>query len=205
MSALKEKLYSKIVLKRKEVKQLLKESGDQKLGEVTVAQAYGGMRGIKCMVWEPSALDPNEGIRFRGYTIPDLRDRLPKAKGGEEPLPEGLFYLLLTGELPTDEDVKEVDKEWMARREIPNYVIDTINGLPKDTHPMTQFSVGILALQKNSEFSTRYRKGMKKKDYWDPQYEDSMNLLGKLPTIAAYIYRRSFKAFIGMDPDSVLE
>ena len=205
MSALKEKLYSKIVLKRKEVKQLLKESGDQKLGEVTVAQAYGGMRGIKCMVWEPSALDPNEGIRFRGYTIPDLRDRLPKAKGGEEPLPEGLFYLLLTGELPTDEDVKEVDKEWMARREIPNYVIDTINGLPKDTHPMTQFSVGILALQKNSEFSTRYRKGMKKKDYWDPQYEDSMNLLGKLPTIAAYIYRRSFKDGIRIHADESLD
>ena len=91
MSTLKEKLCSKIELKRKEVKKLLKESGDYKLGEVTVAQAYGGMRGIKCIVWEPSALDPNEGIRFRGCTIPELRERLPRAEGGEEPLPEGLF------------------------------------------------------------------------------------------------------------------
>ena len=157
MSNLKEKLFSKIELKRKEVKELLKESGDYKLGEVSVAQAYGGMRGIKCMVWEPSALDKNEGIRFRGYTIPELRERLPRAEGGEEPLPEGLFYLLLTADLPTEEDVKEVYNEWMARKETPQHVFDTINGLPPDTHPMTQFSVGILALQKDSVFSTRYQ------------------------------------------------
>ena len=205
MSTLKEKLFSKIELKRKEVKKLLKESGDYKLGEVTVAQAYGGMRGIKCIVWEPSALDPNEGIRFRGCTIPELRERLPRAEGGEEPLPEGLFYLLLTGDLPTAEDAKEVDKEWMARREIPQYVFDTINALPSDTHPMTQLSVGILALQKNSEFSVSYHKGMQKEDYWDPQYEDSMNLLGKLPGVAAYIYRRTFKDGIRIRADESLD
>ncbi len=205
MSTLKEKLFSKIEPKRKEVRDLLKESGDHKLGEVTVAQAYGGMRGIKCMVWEPSALDPNEGIRFRGCTIPDLRERLPRAKGGEEPLPEGLFYLLLTGDLPKEEDVKEVVREWMSRREVPQHVFDTINGLPIDTHPMTQLSIGILALQRNSEFSTRYHEGMHKEDYWEPQYEDIMNLLGKLPTIAAYIYRRTFKDGIRIHADESLD
>jgi len=126
MSTLKEKLFSKIEPKRIEVKQLIKEYGDNKIGDVTVSQAFGGMRGIKCMVWEPSALDPQEGIRFRGCTIPNLRKLLPKAAGGEEPLPEGLFYLLLTGDMPSEEDAKDVDSEWMERREVPQHVFKVI-------------------------------------------------------------------------------
>ena len=70
-----------------------------------VFQVYGGMRSIKCMVWETSLLDPEEGIRFRGYTIPECQSKLPKAPGGEEPLPEGLFWLLCTGDIPTPEQV----------------------------------------------------------------------------------------------------
>ena len=66
---------------------------------------YGGMRGMKGLVTETSVLDPEEGIRFRGYSIPECQKLLPKAKGGEEPLPEGLFWLLLTGEIPTQDQV----------------------------------------------------------------------------------------------------
>lgn len=67
---------------------------------------YGGMRGIKGLVCETSVLDPEEGIRFRGYSIPECQKLLPKAKGGEEPLPEGLFWLLVTGEIPTEAQVR---------------------------------------------------------------------------------------------------
>ena len=96
---LKEKLAKKIPILREEVKSLVKEHGQKVISQATIEQAYGGMRGIKSMVWETSLLDPNEGIRFRGYNIPEVREKLPKAPGGEEPLPEGLFWLLLTGEL----------------------------------------------------------------------------------------------------------
>lgn len=51
---------------------------------------YGGARGIKCLVWEGSVLDAEEGIRFRGKTIPECQELLPKAPGGKEPLPEGM-------------------------------------------------------------------------------------------------------------------
>ncbi|CAI4402853.1 BAF_collapsed_G0027540.mRNA.1.CDS.1 [Saccharomyces cerevisiae] len=64
------------------------------------------MRGIKGLVWEGSVLDPEEGIRFRGRTIPEIQRELPKAEGSTEPLPEALFWLLLTGEIPTDAQVK---------------------------------------------------------------------------------------------------
>lgn len=63
------------------------------------------MRGIKGMVWETSVLDPEEGIRFRGLSIPECQKVLPKADGGEEPLPEGLFWLLITGDVPSKEQV----------------------------------------------------------------------------------------------------
>ena len=71
---------------------------------------YGGMRGIKGLVTETSVLDPDEGIRFRGYSIPECQKMLPKAKGGNEPLPEGLFWLLITGEVPTQEQVDSISK-----------------------------------------------------------------------------------------------
>lgn len=63
------------------------------------------MRGIKGLVWEPSVLDADEGIRFRGLSIPECQKVLPKAPGGNEPIPEGLFWLLITGDVPTDAQV----------------------------------------------------------------------------------------------------
>jgi citrate synthase len=193
VASLKEKFAAKMVPMRERVQKILKEHGEMKVGDVSVAQAYGGMRSVKCMVWETSALDPIEGIRFRGFTIPELREKLPKAPGGAEPLPEGIFYLLLTGDLPTNDDVNEITKEWQKRSALPKYLLDTLKSLPKDMHPMTQFSLGILALQKDSIFEQRYRKGMSKVEHWDPMYEDAMNLLAKLPSIAGFIYRRSYK------------
>lgn len=193
MASLKEKFASKLDPMRERVKTILKEHGDVKISEVTVAQAYGGMRGVKCMVTETSALDPVEGIRFRGFNIPQLREKLPKAPGGKEPLPEGIFYLLLTGELPTEEDVKAITQEWQKRSPLPDYLIDVLKAIPKDTHPMTQFSQGILTLQKDSIFVKKYQEGMSKMEYWDPMFEDAMNLLAKLPLIASYIYRKSYK------------
>lgn len=193
MANLKEKFASKMLPMRERVQKIRKEHGDIKISDVTIEQAYGGARGVKCMVWETSALDPMEGIRFRGYTIPELQQKLPKAPGGEEPIPEGIFHLLLTGDLPTYEDTVEITNEWRKRSELPKYLVDVLKAIPADTHPMTQFALAILQLQKDSVFAERYRKGINKADYWDPMYEDVMNILAKLPGIAAYIYRKSYK------------
>jgi citrate synthase len=173
---LKEKLAEKIPQLRDEIKSLVKEHGDKVISEATVKQAYGGMRGIKSMVWETSLLDPMEGIRFRGYSIPEVREKLPKATGGEEPLPEGIFWLLLTGELPKKKDVREITKEWQARSEVPKETWRILKSLPTDMHPMSQFCIGIMSLQPTSLFLKKY-----------------MNLLAKLPSIAAFIYRRTYK------------
>jgi len=190
---LKKKFETKIDPMRDRVKTLIKEHGNHVISEVTIKQALGGIRGVKCLVCDTSNLDPMEGIRFRGYTIPELCEKLPKAPGGKQPLPEGLFYLLLVGELPSENDVKEITEEWQQRLKLPDYLVKILDSYPTDMHPMTQFSGGILALQKDSIFSEKYREGISKYDLWDPMYEDIMNLLAKLPSMASYIYRKTYK------------
>lgn len=192
MDPLKAKFKEKAAALNTEIKALLKEHGNTVIDSVTVSQAYGGMRDIKSMIWETSLLDAQEGIRFRGFTIPELQEKLPTGRG-KEPLPEGLFWLMLTGEVPTEEEALWVTNDWERRRNVPQYVFDTINALPKDTHAMTMFTVGIMALQNQSVFAKRYEEGMPKSEYWDATYEDSMNLIAALPVVAAAIYRRKYK------------
>lgn len=188
-----------------EIKQIIAEHGNLSLGEVTVAQAYQGMRGIPGLITETSLLDSNEGIRFRGFSIPELKEKLPKADGGTEPLPEGLFHLMLLGECPTKEDVEHISSTWARRSHVPNHVFDVIESLPASTHPMTQFCVAVLALQTESKFAKAYNDGINKKDYWAYTYEDTMTLIARLPRVAAYIYRRKYKNGEHIQPDGMLD
>ena len=188
-----------------ETKEFIKENGSHVIGQYTIEQVYGGMKGMIGMVTETSKLDPEEGIRFRGYSIPELLVKLPKAPGGSEPLPEGIFYLMLIGELPTEDDVVNASNIWARRSNVPKHVFDMLDELPVTTHPMTQFSAAILALQTESVFAAAYRKGLNKKDYWDPMYEDVMNLIARLPRVAAYIYRRTYKNHVHIEPDPKLD
>lgn len=192
MDILKKKFHEKASALRTELRAIAKTQGKTKLDEVNVGQVLGGMRGVKSMIWETSQLDPIEGIRFRGYSIPELKEKLPRFEGGKEPMPEALFWLMLIGEIPTEEEALALSEDWKKRANVPQHVFDTLDGLPADTHPMTQFSIGILALQNNSIFAKKYAEGMSKHDYWDATYEDSMNLIAALPKIAAHIYRGTY-------------
>ncbi|MGN7820340.1 citrate (Si)-synthase, eukaryotic [Chitinophaga sp. 22536] len=205
MGYIKEKFKVKADDLNVEVKDLVKNHGTKKIEDVTVAQVYQGMRGITGIVTETSLLDANEGIRFRGYSIPELREHLPKAPGGAEPLPEGLFYLMLIGELPSEADVQYLSSMWGRRSHVPNHVFDAIEALPITTHPMTMFTVGIMALQTESAFAKAYAEGINKKDYWSYMYEDTMNLIARLPRIAAYIYRRKYKGGQHIQPNGMLD
>ncbi len=205
MDTLKDKFTEKAKTTAAEVKAIIKDKGDVKLGEYTVAQVYQGMKGMIGMVTETSKLDPEEGIRFRGYSIPELREKLPKAPKGTEPLPEGIFYLMLLGELPSEEDVHNLGNNWARRAIVPKHVFDVLDELPASTHPMTQFVIAILAMQTESVFAAAYKKGINKKVYWDYVYEDSMNLIARLPRVAAYIYRRKYKNGVHIEPDPKLD
>jgi citrate synthase len=205
MGIVKDRFKAKADIANAEIKDILKEHGNKKVGEVTLSQIYQGMRGITGLVTETSLLDAQEGIRFRGYTIPELQKKLPKVEGGNEPLPEGLFYLMLVGELPTEEDVQHLTSVWQRRSHVPNHVFATIDALPLSTHPMTMFVVGVMALQTEGLFAKEYAKGINKKDYWNPIYDDAMDLIARLPRIAAYIYRRKYKNNEHIQPNGLLD
>jgi len=205
MGIIKDRFKEKADAVALEIKDLLKEHGNKVIGEVTLSQIYQGMRGMTGLVSETSLLDAQDGIRFRGYSIPELREKLPKAPGGTEPLPEGLFYLMLVGDLPSEDDVQHLSSVWQRRSHVPNHVFATIEALPVNTHPMTQFVVAIMSLQTESQFSKRYAKGMSKKEYWDAVFDDSMDLIARLPRIAAYIYRRKYKNGEHIQPNGLLD
>jgi len=205
MAKLKEALLKKIQEDRPRVQKLVKQHSDVKVGEVTIGQAIGGARGIRCLVTDISYLDPLEGIRFRGKTIPETFAALPKVPGCEYPYVEALWWYLLTGQAPTKEETLEVVEEFRKRRAVPQYVIDVLRAMPRDTHPMTMFSAAILSMQRESLFVKRYNEGMKRDEHWDPMYEDCSNLLAKLPSIAAYIYRMKYKADVHIPPNDGLD
>ena len=70
---------------------------------------------------------------------------------------------------------------------------------------MTQFVVAIMSLQTESQFAKRYAKGMSKSDYWEAVFDDSMDLIARLPRIAAYIYRRKYKGGDHIQPNGLLD
>lgn len=192
MSKLKNKLFEKIEKHRLRTGKLIKEHGNEIIDQVTVSQAIGGMRGIKSLVTDISYLDPFEGIRYRGFTLPEVLEKLPKPKDAEMPYVEGLYYLLLTGEIPTKDDVEELMIDFRNRRIIPHYVKEVIDAFPSDSHPMAILSAAVMSLERESHFNTQYKQGMSKMDYWNSTYEDATNLIAKMPLIGAYIYNKLY-------------
>ncbi len=201
---LKEKIEAQLPAWRERVKTLVKDSGAVKVGEVNIAQIYGGMRDVKGLVTDISYVDPTEGIRMRGFPIPELLEKLPKGPGAEIPLVGGLYYLLLVGEVPGFEEAMTVENEWKMRSEVPAYVFDMLRAMHPDTHPMTMFSAAVLAMQKESLFAANYHK-LKKDEYWIDTLEDSLNLTPRIPSIAAFIYRRRYKNSQEIQPDVSLD
>lgn len=202
---LKEAIAEKLSGWRERITTLNKVHGETSLGNIPIGATLGGMRSLKVMICDTSYLDPEEGIRFRGYTIPEVNELLPKPEGGEYPYPSGLWALLLTGEIPNKALVLELEDELRRRAPLPQYVKDVIKALPVDTHPMVQFSAAILALHRESAFARRYDAGMQKQDYWEPMYDDSLSLLARLPGIAAYIFRRAYRSDVHIEANKDLD
>ena len=203
MDPVKKRLFEVGRPKAEMLKKLIRDHGDKVIQQITIDQVLLGMKGLNVLLTDTSNLDSEEGIRFRGHSIPELRERLPKIQPDGEPLPEGLFYLMLIGEVPKIDDVEFISKEWSKRSAgLPSHVYDVINALPISAHPMIQFNTAILAMSTESHFRRAYIEGMDKKDYWDPMYEGVMDLISRLPVIAAYIYRRVYhgEKYIDADP-----
>ncbi|KIJ16842.1 hypothetical protein PAXINDRAFT_154880 [Paxillus involutus ATCC 200175] len=190
--SLRETLQEVIPAKQEQLKKLKAEHSQAVVGEVKVENILGGMRGLKAMLWEASVLDPNEGIRFHGLTIPDCQKVLPPAPGGKEMTAESMLWLLLTGRVPSPNESRRLSAELAEKGELPPFVEKLIDSLPKTLHPMTQLGMGVAALNHDSVFQAAYERGIKKSEYWTYMLEDCLNLVAKLPALAARIYRNVY-------------
>lgn len=167
----------------------IKDQSEDTIGEVKIGNVLGGMRGLKAMLWEGSVLDPDEGIRFHGRTIKDCQKELPKGTTGTEMLPESMFWLLLTGQVPSTAQIRAFSKELAEQSHLPQHILDLIKSFPSSMHPMTQLSVAVAALNTESKFAKAYEQGLNKAEYWEPTFDDSISLLAKIPRVAALVFR----------------
>ncbi len=182
MPTLHEKLAQQLPKIREEIKGLVKDNGKKVISEVTIEQAYGGMRGVKGLICDTSVVELDQGLIIRGTPIGELTEKTP----------EEIFWMLLTGELPDKESLKTLQDEFKKRSGTPSYVWNVLKAMPADSHPMVMLDTAILVMEKESEFRKRYDAGMKKDEYWMPMLEDSLNIIARLPEVAAGIYRMRF-------------
>ena len=198
-------IISKLTEERARMKKLVKDHGSFSVADVTVEQLYGGIRGVPIGVTDVSYVNPQEGLRLRGYTITEVLEKLPKPPNGEFPLAGGLYYLIMTGEIPTQQEAEQVEIEWKVRSNVPDHVFKSLAPMPPYAHPMTLFSQAIMALQSESVFARRFYYGIDKEDYWGYYLEDSLNLTAKLPTIVANIYNLKYRNGIFVQPNPKLD
>ena len=195
MVGLKARLTEQIPGLREEIRALAKQHGEVAISKVSVAQAYGGMRGVIGLVCDTSVVEPDSGLIIRGRPIGTLADRLP----------EEILYLLLTGELPPAEALASLQDDLRQRAPVPSYVWDVLRAMPADSHPMTMFSTAVLVMERDSIFRRRYNEGMGKDVYWEAALEDSLNMIAKLPGVAAGIYRMHYGKGDPIPPDPALD
>jgi citrate synthase len=193
MSIIFEKLSKNINEWRDEAKKINETGGDKKLSEVTISQAYGGMRGVRALICDTSRVPQDEGLIIRGIHLKKLFNKTP----------EEIFFLLLSGELPSKSELENFKNEIKKRKNVPHYVWDVLRAMPEDSHPMTMLNTAILVLQKESAFAKEYDRGIRKEEFWKSTLEDALNIVAKMPAIAAAVYRIKFKKgdLISPDPD----
>jgi citrate synthase len=182
MSKLRGRLAELMPGVRDSIKKLMKEHGSHVISQCTVEQAYGGMRGVKSLVCDTSEVPPDKGLVIRGIPVAQLTEKLP----------EEILWLLLTGEMPGPDEVQDLQKDLRGRARVPDYVWAVLKAMPADSHPMVMLDTAILVMEKESVFRRRYDEGMKKDEYWDATLEDALNLIAKLPAVAAGVYRIRF-------------
>ncbi|HQY20301.1 MAG TPA: citrate (Si)-synthase [Ignavibacteria bacterium] len=192
---MKERLASQLPALREEAKSIAKNHGSEVIGQVAIEQLYGGMRGIKGLICDTSEVGLQTGLVIRGIPILELTDRSP----------EEIFYLLVIGKLPNETELKDLQDDLHERSDVPSYVWDVLNSMPEDSHPMVMFSTAINVMEKESEFRNEYNNGLGKDKLWEPMYEDCLNIIARVPQIAAFIYRKKFKKGDMIPPDKNLD
>jgi citrate synthase len=179
MSRLLDMLREKIPGWRTEIREMVRDHGDAPLSAVTPARLLGGLRDVRAVRCDTSVVDPQEGLLIRGIPVRELADR-----GAEE-----LFFLMCIGERPDPGALAELAQTLQARRKIPEEFWSFVASLPEGLSPMRMFSMGVLALAGHSSVPPPEARSGPRPDFWESVLEEALDLLARLPTLCAGIYR----------------
>jgi len=142
-------------------------------GLVTLDSGYGNTAAYKSAI---TYLDGEQGIlRYRGYPIEQLAENSTFTE---------VAYLLINGELPTVDELSTFKNEITGHTLLHEDVKRFFDGFPRDAHPMAMLSSVVSAL------STFYQDSHNPFDE-QQRHLSTIRLLAKLPTIAAYAYKKS--------------
>ena len=194
MPTIKQALADVIPEYRERVAGLVNEYGEKVVSEITLRQAFEGLRGVRAVVCDTSCVHPEKGLSIRGMPVSELADRHP----------EEIFYLLLTSRLPTGKELAALRSDLAGRVEVPAYVWDILRAMPKDAHPMDMLITAIAAMENGSVFRRRYEEGMAREDQWEAALEDSLTLLARLPALASGVHRIRYEKGDPIPPDPSL-
>lgn len=188
---LRQVLEQKIPALRDEIKNLVKNHANETICHITLEQAFGGMRNLKCLICDTSSVEPDQGLIIRGRPVAQLVDKLP----------EEILYLLLTGDIPDQKALGSLQQDLSSRQQVPDYVWKVLRDLPATIHPMVMLSTAILVMEGESVFRKEYTEGLHKDDFWKATLEDALTLIARVPVIAAGIYRLKYKDELLIPPD----
>ncbi|XP_076243547.1 putative citrate synthase 2, mitochondrial [Calliopsis andreniformis] len=191
---LKEALCEKIPIHYDLLRKFRQQHGTSVISHVTVENMYQGLNGVNTMVRETSEIDPKHGIKYRGLTIPEVVTLLPRE--GRSPSAEAVFWLLLTGDIPTHEQTASLIADWTIRRQKTKLwwsgpgggiVGSVLQTLPKTTTPLGKLSVALTVFDSSKHLTQALKNGALSHTHWEYMYEDSMELLATLPAIVGLI------------------
>ncbi|XP_015126096.1 probable citrate synthase 2, mitochondrial [Diachasma alloeum] len=187
---LKEALSEKIPLYYDLLREFREEHNATVIGQITVDDLYSGLSGVNTTVRETSEIHPELGITYRGLTMPEVVKLLPLH--GNYPSPESVFWLLLTGDVPTEVQTASLVSDWTNRRERQRFFFNEpqnfLQSLPKHVGPTTRLSVILAAFDSGEKrFRSPLRGSAMSCTHWESSYEDSMDLLAIFPTILALV------------------
>lgn len=190
---LEDRIQANVEVWRERTQRLIRDHGDFVISNVTVSQIFSGIRGVPIQVSDISYVDAEQGILYRGYNLKEALALLPKQPGHDYPLIGGLYYMLMGNEVPTLEHAIEIEKEWVARGEVPDYVFKVIDSFPDSGSAMAMFSAAVVSMSGDSKFTRDYHSSIHKKEYWRSMLEDSLDLTARIPEITAYIYNKKYR------------
>ncbi|XP_020289299.1 probable citrate synthase 2, mitochondrial isoform X2 [Pseudomyrmex gracilis] len=199
---LKEALNEKIPVHHDLLRNFRRYFGPNIISQITVENLYDGLSDVKTLVKETAE------IMYRGLTMPEVISLLPRQ--GNQPSAEAVFWLLLTGDVPTQRQTASLIADWTSRRQKckewwsgsrGETVVSVLRSVPETITPLHKLSIALTIFDISKRAKKAKKLGAMPYSYWEYTYEDGMEFLATLPAIIGLIANNQILTNVSGDGD----